>query len=276
MREISIEGLRAPPPPSPGAAPMLQWIKIADLVVDPTYQRMVRDQGRKNVARIAANFRWSCFAPVVVAPVEGGRYAVVDGQHRTTAAALIGVESVPCQVVIADQAEQALAFRAINGNVTKVSRMAMHAASVAAGEPEAVLLQQACEIAEVDLLRYPVEKSLQKPGQTMSVQAAAACLAQYGRDTLITALQCITQTSNNEPGVLTSSVIRALCSLLDTHREWRDAGGQLLQAFDEIDVASLDEQAAPIAAGRKGATRTTVLVELLEQALGERLVRSAA
>jgi hypothetical protein len=50
---------------------MLQWIKIADLVVDPTYQRPILGKGRKNVDRIARSFSWSCFAPVVVAPIQG-------------------------------------------------------------------------------------------------------------------------------------------------------------------------------------------------------------
>lgn len=271
MRTISTEGLKPPHAVQAGPAPMLQWIRITDLVVDPAYQRPVRDQGRKNVARIAERFRWSCFAPVVVAPIEGGRYAIVDGQHRTTAAALAGFDSVPCQVIVADQAEQALAFKAINGNVTKVSRMAMHAAAVAAGDPEAVLLQQACEIAEVRLLRYPVMRELQKPGETMSVQAIASCFAKYGRDTLITALQCVTATSNNVPGALSTSVIRALCRVMDAHRDWRDSGERLFAAFDEIDIASLEDDAARIAITRRGADRTTVLVELVERELSSRL-----
>lgn len=276
MRPISTEGFKAPDTTEPGPAPMLQWIKVEDLVVDPSYQRLIRDRGRKNVQRIAAQFRWSCFAPVVVAPIEGGKYAIIDGQHRTTAALLAGVASVPCQVIIADRAEQAMAFKAINGSVTKVSRMAMHAAAVVACEPAASLLQQACEIAEVELLRYPVEKSLQKAGQTMSVQACAASLAQYGRDTLITALQCVTQTSNNQPGILSGPVIRALCAVMDAHKDWRDAGEELFQAFEQIDISSLDDLAGPIAAGRKGATRTTILVELLEKELSELMTRVAA
>ncbi|MFO1147773.1 MAG: ParB/RepB/Spo0J family partition protein [Alsobacter sp.] len=276
MRPISTEGFKAPDTVEPGPAPMLQWVKVEDLVVDPAYQRLIRDSGRKNVQRIAAQFRWSCFAPVVVAPIEGGKYAIIDGQHRTTAALLAGVASVPCLVIIADRAEQALAFKAINGSVTKVSRMAMHAAAVVAGEPAAALLQHACAIAEVELLRYPIEKAQQQPGQTMSIQACAVSLAQYGRDTLITALQCVTQTGNNVPGILSGPVIRALCAVMDAHKDWRDAGEALFQVFEEIDISSLDDQAGPIAAGRKGSTRTTILIELLEKELSQLMDRRAA
>ncbi|MHB2169928.1 DUF6551 family protein [Alsobacter sp. R-9] len=255
---------------------MLQWLKIADLVVDESYQRPIRDQGRRNVQRIAENFRWARFAPVIVAPVEGGKYAIVDGQHRTTAAALIGIESVPCQVIIADRETQAAAFVAINGAVTKISRMAIHAAAVAAGEPDAVLFQQACDIAEVELLRYPVVREQQKPGQTMSVQAAASCFAQYGRDTFITAMQCVTQTSNNGPGVLTTAMIRALCSVMDKRHDWRDAGAALFEAFDAIDLVSLLERARSLVVGVKGATTSTKLAELIELELAAAMTKEAA
>jgi hypothetical protein len=101
MRPISTEGFERPKAASPGAVPMLQWLKVADLVVDPAYQRPIVGQGRRNVDRIAREFSWSCFAPVVVSPVEGGKFAIIDGQHRTTAAAILGLETIPCQIVIA-------------------------------------------------------------------------------------------------------------------------------------------------------------------------------
>jgi hypothetical protein len=123
---------------------MLQWIKIADLVIDPSYQRPILGEGRRNVARIARHFRWSYFAPVVVSPVEGGRFAIIDGQHRTTAAALVGIKTVPCQVVIAARDEQAAAFKAINGATTRISRMALQAAAVVANEPAAIEVAEIC------------------------------------------------------------------------------------------------------------------------------------
>jgi hypothetical protein len=68
MRPISTEGFEKPKSVSDGAAPMLQWLKITDLVVDPAYQRPIVGKGRQNVDRIARAFSWSCFAPVVVSP----------------------------------------------------------------------------------------------------------------------------------------------------------------------------------------------------------------
>ena len=45
---------------------MLQWLNIADLIVDSAYQRPIVGNGRRNVDRIARSFSWACFAPVVV------------------------------------------------------------------------------------------------------------------------------------------------------------------------------------------------------------------
>jgi hypothetical protein len=251
MRPISVEGYKKPRDVSAGAAPMLQWVSISDLVVDPSYQRPIIGKGRKNVDQIAHSFSWSCFAPVVVSPVEGGKFAIIDGQHRTTAAALAGIDTVPCQVVIAVQEEQAAAFKAINGITTAISPMALQAAALVAKEPWAVEMADVCSRAEVDLLRYPVPMDKQSPGQTMAVGALNQCLKSYGADTLITALQCVTQTSNNQPGMLSARVIKALCAVLHENHGWRDSGLALLEAFDRIDLEKIQAASALDAVSRK-------------------------
>jgi hypothetical protein len=97
-------------------------------------------------------------------------------------------------------------------------------------------MNQICSRAEVELLRYPIPIENQRPGQTMAVGAISSCLKRYGDDTVITALQSITQTKNNKPGALTANLIKALCEVLGTNAEWRDAGLALLEAFDTIDL----------------------------------------
>jgi hypothetical protein len=200
MRPISTEGFEKPESVAAGSVPMLQWMKIADLVIDPTYQRPIIGKGRLIVDRIARSFSWSCFSPVVVSPVEGGKFAIIDGQHRTTAAAILGIERVPRQIVIAAQEEQAAAFKAINGTTTPISQMALHAAALVAEEPAAIQVAHVCACADVELLRYPLAVDRQRLGQTMAAGAIARCLKQYGEATVIAALQCVTRTSNNKTG----------------------------------------------------------------------------
>jgi hypothetical protein len=260
MRCISTEGFEKPSCVAAGPAPMLQWIAIAELVIDPTYQRPIVGNGRKNVDRIARAFSWSCFAPLVVSPIEGGKFAIIDGQHRTTAAALAGFDCVPCQVVIAAQHEQAAAFKAINGVTTPISAMALHAAAVAAREPWATEIADVCARGEVSLLRYPVPANLQIPGQTMAIGAIAKCLKRYGADTLITALQCVTQTENNTPGMLSGRMIQALCEVLHDKPEWRDSGLALLEAFDHIDLATIHTESL-VEAARRNVSRVSAIAE---------------
>lgn len=270
-RPITAEGfsLKVGMPGDFGAKPSMKWIAISDLVVDETYQRPIHGAGRTNIRKIAENFRWSCFAPVIVSPVRGDKFAIIDGQHRATAACLNGIKSVPCQIVEASPREQARAFSAINGLTTKMSRQAVHAAAVAAGDDEAVLLEKTCSTANVEVLRYPVAANQQNtPGQTMAVGCLYDCLRAFGKNTLITALQCITETENNQPGALVATVIRAVCELLSRRKAWRDAGGKLLEAFDEVDVCSEMDRMRGIPRP-KGVSVAQMLSERLEKLIAE-------
>ena len=251
MKAISVEGYDRPDSVSAGAAPVLQWLAISDLVFDPSSRNPARDKARRNVSEIALNFSWAFFATVVVTPLQGGKFAIIDGRRRTTAAAVIGLDKVPCQIVKTTPEERLIAFRTINGSGATLSRMALHAAAVVASDPWSVQVAEACARAEVELLRYPVPVERQSGGQTMAVGAIARCLKRYGEETLITALQCVTQTTNNRPGALSARTIKALCEVLGSDRLLRDSGLQLLETFDEIDLLALAE-ATTAEPGQKG------------------------
>jgi hypothetical protein len=275
MRPIDISGFKAPAAsPDAGAAPMLQWIKIAEMVVDDAYQRPIYGAGRSNVARIAEGFCWSKFAPVIVAPVPGGQFAIIDGQHRTTAAALLGIESVPCQVVVASPVEQAAAFKAINGQVTRIHSLALQHAAVAAGDPAAVEVQEVARAAGVEILRYPRVVERLEPGQTLALGSIAQALRTYGRDVVITALTCVTETANHRPGALSAAIIKALVALVGGNAEWRELGEPLLRAFDEIDLEhEMDE--AMVTRRAKGVAAWEVLADRLKARVAQELARAA-
>ncbi|MFG1184334.1 DUF6551 family protein [Xanthobacter aminoxidans] len=225
-----------------GPVPMLQWIEVEKLVVDSGYQREMSTRGQSNVRRIAEGFDWSKFAPVIVAPVEGGRFAVVDGQHRTTAAMLRGFETVPCQVVQADRAKQAEAFAAVNGHVTKIQPQQIFYARLTAGDPQALAIAEVCAAAEVSISRKSLGRHRVRKGQTQSVAALQQCLDKFGRDTLITALQCITQTGDGNAGSVRGKIVEALCLVLTENPQWRDAGSALFEAMDDFDfIVTWDE-----------------------------------
>ena len=267
MRPISTEGLEKPAAVSAGTAPELQWLPVADLVVDASYRRQEAGKGRHRVNRIARNFSWSHFTPVVVARGDQGKFVIVDGENRATAAALAGFAKVPCQIIHASREEQAIAFKTINGTRGMISRMASHAAAMRASDPLAVELAEVCLRADVELLRYPVPVARQLPGQTMAIGAIAQCLRRYGAETLITALQCVTRTTNRQRGALSARMIKSLCEVLDGDPVLRDSGLALLEAFDAIDLIALQRVSV-----REAVTQKTnplqVLVDAIRSELG--------
>jgi hypothetical protein len=161
---------------------------------------------------------------------------------RTTAALLRGVDTVPCQVVQADRAQQAAAYSAVNGNVTKTTPQQLFHARLAAGDGDAVKLAEVCSASGVTIVLQHAPGTATK-GETQALGCLSRCLREYGRDTLITALQCITQTGDGNPGMLRATFIQALCKVLSDAPEWRDAGERLLRAMDTFEFADVWEKA---------------------------------
>jgi hypothetical protein len=238
----------------PGPAPQLMWIEIKDLVIDPSYQRDIGRRGTANIHHIAENFDWSKFAPVIVAPIEGGQYAVVDGQHRTTAALLRCLEKVPCQVVQADRVQQAAAFAAVNGSITKTTSQQLYYARLTAGHPECVALQEVLAASGVAIVKTNLVLSRMKVGQTHAVATLLRCLSEYGPATLITSLQCITQMTDGNAGFLRSSIIEGICEVLHKNRRWCEAGDALLRAMDKVSFPDMWDE---VIGGHEQIFRTT-------------------
>ncbi len=219
-----------------GAAPMLDWIDITRLVVDESYQRAIGKDGRGNIRRIAENFRWSRFAPVIVAPIAGGQFAIIDGQHRTTAAQLAGHDRVPCQVIIADRTEQAAAFAAVNGTVTRINSLALFKAAIAAGEPRATRILDVARRGGAKILFYPKSELNQEPGETMAIGAIGRVIDRFGEDTVILALRCVVETPNRVKGGLLAPIILAMCEAVHLNQVRGYSDADLFQAFERINI----------------------------------------
>ncbi len=207
-------------PASFGPAPDQRWIKIEQLVVDPAYQRPVSAGGRKTVRKIAENFDWRFFSPVTVSPVEGGIFAIVDGQHRTTAAALLGIEQVPCAVIQADRAAQAKAFTAINGTQTKVSPVARFNARVTAGDEVAGPLA-ACLARRGIRLRAHQDASTMSPGDTNATVTCEKIWRERGAHLADVVFTHARTAAGDLPGMLNGMVLMAFANVLADHAEWR-------------------------------------------------------
>ena len=263
------------PPADCGQAPQLRWIDIEQLVVDPAYQRDIGGAGKKNIGKIAREFEWARFSPVIVAPHGKDRFVIVDGQHLTTAAALREHKKVPSQIIAADTAKQALAFAAINANITKMSTMQLHAARVAAGDPAAVRLKKVCEAGGVRLLRSAYTVKDMKVGDAMAVVQLRQALDRYGEKALRISLQCITRTRDGNPGMVRGLLVLALCAALESRADWL-GHPEIVKAFQDFDFRKAFTQAGQSAGGFSRSAFATSLGMLITEFLNKKIGARAA
>jgi len=86
----------------------------------------------------------------------------------------------------------------------------------------------------VEIVKTNLVVSKMKVGQTLSVGALLQCLREYGSATLITSLQCVTQTADGNAGFLRVSIIEGICAVLDENRRWCEARDALMRAMDKL------------------------------------------
>jgi hypothetical protein len=251
-----------------GPAPQLEWLPIAKLVFDDSYQRPIRAQGVTHLRRIAMQFDWRLFTPVIVAPVEGGGYAVIDGQHRTHAAALRGIDKVPCQIVLADRKLQAKAFAGMNGNqAIRLAPFQLHRAALASGDVKAQAVDHVCQQAGVSIAANLQADQMER-GDTVAVMTIYKVIALYGVPVAIAALEAIVKTADGHPGLVNALAVRAYASLFARRRDLMDHAS-LLDTLDDFELA--DEMAAATRAHAKQLDQREALATAIEAFLDQRI-----
>lgn len=260
-----------PPQPSMslGERAELCLLPLDRLVVDERYQRAIGRQGRPNVLRILAGFDWRKFTPVVVTPVGDGFFAVIDGQHRATAALMHpSIDMVPCMVIRVSPSEAAACFAAINGVVTKISAGQIWKARVRSGESTAKALNEVLEAAEVRILAHKTPGYEYRKGDTLAVGTLEKAFTTYGGDVLRTALQAVTQTGTGNAGCLVAPMIVAMCEIVTAVPEFLKAPSMLFGLMDEFDLATLIDEARATAS-RCRRQHARVIREVLADHLSE-------
>lgn len=168
LRHIDLTGFQ-PITPADQPAPQLAWVPIANLVIDGRYQRPLNPGNIAAIKRIATEFRWSRFSPVLIAPVAGGKYAIIDGQHRAHAAAICGFDEIPAMIALVPASEQALAFIEINTRQIRVSAHSVYRAALTAGIDWAVAAQLAVAKAGCRLMTSNASTKSKRPGEVYAV-----------------------------------------------------------------------------------------------------------
>ncbi|MBF9042977.1 ParB N-terminal domain-containing protein [Rhodobacterales bacterium HKCCE4037] len=222
--------------------PMLIWAKVADLVIDRSYQRAITSAGKRAIQKIADEFDWTKFEPILVAPSAGGRLAVVDGQHRAHGAALAGIEEVPAMSVPMTPQQQASGFAAVNRDRIRMSLHQIYRAELAGGSAWARECHDAVEAAGCKLASSNTSTGQKKPriiyaiglikrmvanGEGLAVTAGLAGIAASGQGCAVSAYD----------GRILNIWLPALA------RNQRLLTIDLAAAFDVIDIEGIHEAA---------------------------------
>ena len=171
--------------------PMLIWAELADLVIDRSYQRSITPAGRTAIQRIANSFDWRKYQPILVAPTDGGKLAVVDGQHRAHAAALCGIAKLPAMTVPMTPSQQAAGFAAINRDRIKMNPLSIYRAELAAGTEWAVGVKTAVEAAGCAMAIYTPSQKSKTQGTVYSVALIRKMIANGEADAVTAGLRAI-------------------------------------------------------------------------------------
>lgn len=197
METINIAGFK-PATLADQPQPMLIWADLADLVIDRRYQRNITAAGRSAIQRIANGFDWRKYQPILVAPTEGGKLAVVDGQHRAHAAALCGIEKLPAMTVPMTPTQQAAGFAAINRDRISMDAPTIYRAELAAGTQWAVDCKAAVEAAGCRLATSNASSANKRPGTVYAINLIRK-MVQIGESDAITAgLRAIRESESGE------------------------------------------------------------------------------
>lgn len=143
-------------------------IRIADLFIDPSYQRKQLDK----VKKMAEEFDFAACGSLVVGRRPDGKHYVIDGQQRRAAAALRGdVSHLPCVVhETAGPEEEAAIFHVVNSNRSGLSAFATFHADVTGGEWDAVKLKAMLDEAGLEAAEG------QRPGVVCCLSALRRCI----------------------------------------------------------------------------------------------------
>lgn len=194
--------------PDPGEVPVLDWISKELIDVDHAYQRP-EDQARAE--KIARSFSWSKFGAIVVVPKPDGRYAILDGQHRAAAAKMHPmVDHLPAVLMpsVHGVTAEANSFIGLNAERKAVSGLELFHAKLAAGDEDAVTLDQVAQRAGVTVPRYPGSNN---PGETIAVNAIQALI---GRRGAMRARQFLEILAKAELAPITANQIKAVEHLM--------------------------------------------------------------
>lgn len=242
--------------------PSLVWAPIEDLVINREYQRSITIAGRRAIQRMAKKFNWKKYQPILVAPHEGGKFAIVDGQHRAHAAALAGIEKLPAMTVAMTLAEQAAGFAAINRDQIRIDNCALYRAELAAGTPWAVDCRKVVEAAGCKLATSNSSSSSKKPGVVYAITLVRKMVANGEGSAVTAGLAAIRESlCCDESQSYSGPVLSVWLTALAQNQHFMKLN--LPDAFDDIDIADVIDRSKQTVRKSGGVARTHAISQVV-------------
>ena len=186
---------------------------------DPRYQRSLEVRGAQNVAKIAKNFNWGRFSPILCTPVDGGFFAVIDGQHRTHAARACGIKNVPAMIVEMTDQEAAEAFVWVNASITAVTPVQIYKSSLAAELPWAIECRDAVAEADCKLMTVNYSGAAKKVGQVFCVSVVRKLVENGDKAVMIKVLAALRQLEFVNPYYFSAAILKPMFNLFKEIRK---------------------------------------------------------
>lgn len=228
-----------------GRKPELKWININEMYVDPTYQRNTNsDASKKNLKYLTESFSWANCGALTVCYIDSKKkYAVLDGQHRMTAAMARGdIKELPCLVISnMDIKNQADSFLAINTKCVKISSLAAFHAAVAAGNQDAVAVKDLLDEINITIPNSVVSGSQIGPRSCQCVGSLIAMIGKYSKRQIQCALSAIPAAYGEEKGQIRAMLVKTLAEFLRIHPEATE--DTLIQILEDIVPEDLEKDA---------------------------------
>lgn len=199
----------------------LRVVPVADVGVDPTYQRGLVPKHRK----IAAEFSEEALGVPVIAQRPDGSLWVVDGQQRLAALRLLDIKQVRADVFAsAGPKHEAEVFRLINMNRTKLNSKDEFFALLAGGDEYAVLVKQVADAEGFTITRGGGNTGKADSVKLTSLTTVGTLLKiakRGGREAVQFALSVIRRAWPHDPDRTRIEIVEGL------YRFWNASGGDV-------------------------------------------------
>lgn len=244
--------------------PTLAYLRVDELLIDTNYQRPAAP---KKILKIADQFDPIAAGGIIVSKRENGQKVVLDGQHRTRAARIAGIDEILC--IIHEGLtfeEEATIFAMCNTQRANPSATAVFRAKLAAGNGHANAIRAIVEECGyfVELTGNGAPRVTKDHVGIMAIGALQLIFDGDGGDRLREVLTTIRDTWPDEGEAVRSQMIKGVWMFIRTYEDDWNREHFIARMSKQTPTAVL-RRAVAFASLAGGSAHTNVARALLEE-----------